>query len=107
MNLNLKQKIGLRIKELRLNAGLKQAELAEKVNIATKHQSCIETGKNFPSSELLEKYAWAFKIDIADLLIISHYKERNEIEKELISFIKNSNQEQLQFTYKILKGIFI
>lgn len=43
--MELKKKLGKRIQELRIRKGLKQSELAEKVGIATKHQSCIETGK--------------------------------------------------------------
>ena len=51
--MNIKEQLGLRIKELRLKNGLKQSELAEKVNIATKHQSCIETGRNYPSADVI------------------------------------------------------
>ena len=57
--MNLKSKLGKRIQELRLLNNLKQSELAELVSIATKTQSCIETGKNYPSSELIERYAKA------------------------------------------------
>ncbi|MDO5437724.1 MAG: helix-turn-helix transcriptional regulator [bacterium] len=105
--MDLKQLIGLRIKEQRLKCGLKQAELAEKVNVAAKHQSCIETGKNFPSADLIEKYARVFKIDVADLLIISQNKDRKTIEKELIEIIKKANDDEIKLAYKILKGIFI
>ncbi len=57
--MELKKKLGKRIKELRALNNLKQAQLAEMVGIATKSQSCIETGKNFPSADLIEKYARA------------------------------------------------
>ena len=53
--MELKKKFGKRIQELRLKNNWKQSELAEKVGIASKTQSCIETGKNFPSAELIEK----------------------------------------------------
>ena len=39
--MKLKKLLGKRIQELRTKNGLKQSELAEKVGIATKHQSCI------------------------------------------------------------------
>ena len=57
--MELKKKLGKRIKELRALNNLKQAQLAEMVGIATKSQSCIETGKNFPFADLIEKYAKA------------------------------------------------
>lgn len=39
--MELKKKLGKRIQELRIKNNLKQYELAEKVGISTKHQSCI------------------------------------------------------------------
>lgn len=60
--MELKKAIGKRIKELRVKTKYTQAELAERVGIASKHQSCIETGKNFPSVELLERYAYVFNM---------------------------------------------
>ena len=68
--MELKKRLGKRIQELRLKNNLKQSELAEKVGIATKHQSCIETGKNYPSAELVENYARVFNIDVAEVLAI-------------------------------------
>ena len=72
--MELKKRLGKRIQELRLKNNLKQSELAEKVGIATKHQSCIETGKNYPSAELVENYARVFNIDVAEVLAIEVYK---------------------------------
>ena len=73
--MELKKKLGRRIKELRTLNNLKQAQLAELAGIATKSQSCIETGKNYPSADLIEKYAKIFKIDVSEVLNISHEKE--------------------------------
>lgn len=73
--MELKKKIGKRIHEIRQKNCLKQSEIAEKVGIATKHQSCIETGKNYPSAELVEKYAKVFNIDAADILAIANDDE--------------------------------
>ncbi len=105
--MDLRQLIGLRIKEQRLKCKMTQAELAERVNVATKHQSCIETGKNFPSADLIEKYARVFKIDVTDLLTMSQGKERKTMEKEILDIIKNASDEELKLAYKVLKSIFI
>ena len=104
--MNLKNKIGKRIQELRMTKGLKQSELAERVGIATKTQSCIETGKNYPSSTLIEKYAKVFDIDVSEVLNISHIKETNEIYEDIQKILKTLNQEQLYLVYKMIKGIF-
>lgn len=103
--MELKKKLGKRIKELRTLQNLKQAQLAEIVGIATKSQSCIETGKNYPSADLIEKYAKAFKIDVSEILNISHEKEMDILQKEIQSMIKLANNEQIILIYKIIKSI--
>ena len=103
--MNIKEQLGLRIKELRLKNGLKQSELAEKVNIATKHQSCIETGRNYPSADLIEKYARVFRIEPAEILNISHKKDISLIVRELDIIIRNADEAHLRLIYKIIKSI--
>ena len=104
-HMNLKSKLGKRIQELRLANKLKQSELAEIVGIATKTQSCIETGKNYPSSELVERYAKAFNVDVSEVLNISHVKEIDEIYVDIQDILKNLNKEELNLIYKIIKSI--
>ena len=70
--MTIKQLLGLRIKELRTKIKLTQAQLAEKVGIDPKHQSCIENGKNFPSADLLDKYSNVFNIETCELFEITH-----------------------------------
>lgn len=67
--MKLKKLQGKRIQELRTKNGLKQSELAEKIGIATKHQSCIETGKNYPSAEQVENNTKVFGVDVTECLI--------------------------------------
>ena len=102
--MGIKEQLGSRIRELRLKNNLKQSELAEMVNIATKHQSCIETGKNYPSADLIEKYAKAFKIEPCELLQIAHEKDINIIIDEINAMIKNADEEKIRLIYKILKA---
>ena len=47
--------------------GLSQAKLAEKVDTSTHYIGMIETRKNFPSPEMLERIAAALGIDTIDL----------------------------------------
>ena len=103
--MEIKKKLGKRIKELRALNNLKQAQLAEMVGIATKSQSCIETGKNFPSADLIEKYAKIFKIDVSEVLNISHEKEIDILYEEIQSMIKSANNEQIILIYKLIKNI--
>lgn len=103
--MDLKKKLGIRIKELRIRQGMKQAEVAEKAGIAAKHQSYIETGKNYPSSKLIEKYAEIFNIDVEDVLKVGHIKERKELIPEIINMLENADDSTLVTVYKILKDI--
>lgn len=103
--MELKKKLGRRIKELRTLNNLKQAQLAELAGIATKSQSCIETGKNYPSADLIEKYAKIFKIDVSEVLNISHEKDIDILYEEIQSMIKYANKEQIILIYKLIKNI--
>lgn len=103
--MELKKKLGKRIQELRIKNDLKQSELAEKVGIATKHQSCIETGKNYPSAELVENYAKVFGVDVAEMLDITHVKTTEELLSDIYSMLKTANEEEILIVHKILKGL--
>jgi len=103
--MNLKQRVGKRIQELRNIKGLKQSELAELVNIATKTQSCIETGRNLPSAELLENYARVFQIDESELLDISSIKSSDILLNEIKQMLNRANEKEINLIHKILKGI--
>ena len=103
--MKLKIRLGKRIQELRLANKLKQSELAELVNIATKTQSCIETVKNYPSAELIERYALALNVNISDILNISHIKETNDIYNEIQKMLKTAQPEELTLIYKIIKSV--
>jgi transcriptional regulator with XRE-family HTH domain len=103
--MELKKQLGKRIQELRIKNCLKQAELAEKVGIATKHQSCIETGKNYPSAELVENYAKVFDVDIAEVLAIKHIKPRKELVGEINKLIKKADDAEIVIAHKVLTGI--
>ena len=103
--MTIKKQLGLRIQELRLKRGLKQSELAEKVGIATKHQSCIETGKNFPSAELIEKFAVVLKVDISEILNIKHIKDRSSQIIEITKMLETANDCEVKIIYKFVNSL--
>lgn len=103
--MKLKKLLGKRIQELRTKNGLKQSELAEKVGIATKHQSCIETGKNYPSAELVENYAKVFGVDVTEMLDITHIKTTDELLSDIYTMLKSASEEEILIAHKVLKGL--
>ena len=70
---NIREVLAKNIKAYRSALGLTQANLAEKVNTSTHYIGMIETQKNYPSPEMLERIAAALRIDTVDLF----YTERN------------------------------
>ena len=53
--MNIKKQLGVKIKRLRMKNGLTQEQLAEKIDIAPRTLSGIETGENFLTADTLEK----------------------------------------------------
>ena len=103
--MEVKKRLGKRIQELRIKNNLKQSELAEKIDIATKSQSCIETGKNYPTAENIEKYAKAVNVDVAEVLDIGHIKTSDELLSEMIEMLKSADENEIVTSYRVLKGI--
>ena len=62
----LKNSIGRKIKNLRLENGLSQEKLAEHVNMSREHLSCLECGKHMITIDSLYKISEFFKIDIKE-----------------------------------------
>lgn len=65
--MNVKEKLGSRIYDLRKEKSLSQEKLALKANIDRAYMHLIEKGRTNVSIELIEKIAIALEIDIKDL----------------------------------------
>ena len=68
MNSNIKQKLGARIKDLRIKQGFSQEELAGKCDLHRTYISDIERGERNVSIENVERIAKALDIDPSELL---------------------------------------
>jgi transcriptional regulator with XRE-family HTH domain len=58
---------GERIRELRVAAGMKQDEFAEKCGFARSYMSRIETGTANPSLDAIQTLATALKVPVQEL----------------------------------------
>ena len=65
---DIKIKIGLRVKELRISKGYSQEQLAELADLDRTYIPGIESGKRNISIVVVEKLAMAFQITISELL---------------------------------------
>ncbi len=63
----IEKRLGQKVAESRLAAGLTQAELAERVGVATETISRLERGAAVPSVARLEDIATALDLDLSEL----------------------------------------
>jgi len=103
--MTIKELFGRRIKDLRVKQNLKQAQLAEIVGIDPKHQSCIENGKNFPSTDLIERYAKAFEIESSDLLNFNYCAPKLELIDKIYKMVNEASEEDIKIIYKICLAV--
>lgn len=96
--------LGLRLKELRKRKGLSQEALAELVNLEPPSICNIETGRNYPTIQNLEKIINALHISFMEVFNFEHQKDPRDLIQE-INFILNKNPERIQDFYKILKAL--
>lgn len=104
---NIKILFGRKIKEYRKRKHYTQAQLAELVNVDDKHISCIESGKNFPSPELIERFSLALSVEPKDLFEFYHLQNSNDLKSEIISMLDNISDEELVLTYKYLRTFLL
>lgn len=105
MKLNIKKQLGARIKHLRQTQGYSQEQFAEKLGIATRTLCGIEIGKNFLTSNTLEKILEVLEITPQELFVINHYQPREGLESEIVDIIhKIKDREKIEIIYKIVKS---
>jgi DNA-binding XRE family transcriptional regulator len=66
---NLREILAHNLKEKRRNCGFSQAKLAEMVDVSTHHIATIETARNYPALDLIERMANVLDIEIYELFI--------------------------------------
>lgn len=103
---NIKCLLGKRIREIRKNCNLTQEQLAERIGIEIPSLSNIETGKNYPNPETIEKIAKGLRVRIFELYIFEHLVEPDEdrMLREINSALK-ANSRLLKVIYRIVSNI--
>lgn len=104
---SLKVLFGRKIKDYRKRKGYTQAQLAELVNVDDKHISCIESGKNFPSPDLIERFAKALELEPKDLFEFYHLQEPEDLKSEIIFMLDNISDEELVLAYKYIRTFLL
>ena len=105
--MNLKQKLGKRIQELRKSKNITQEQLTEMINMDITSLSKIETGRNYPQPDTLEKICQVLGLNI-EVLFNFDEKFSNESYLDAINknleFLKDDNKK-LKLIYKITSAL--
>ena len=96
---------GRRLKEIRKENGLSQAELAERLSVDEKYISRLETGSSTPSFSMLNKLSKALNTEVENLFKFKHYKKTEELIKIINSKIQNTSEKNIRLIYKIIEDI--
>ena len=103
--MEIKKQLGAKIKRLRQKRGLTQEQFAEKIDIATRTLSVIETGENFLTADTLEKILDVLKVSSSDLFAFDHIKPQDELISEIVFDVKNlKDRNKIETIYKIIKA---
>ena len=105
--MDLKKKLGEKIKRARKKHGYTQEQLAEMIDISSRNLSNIELGISYAKPQTLEKIITILKMSVNDTFFKDSVKSEEELAKECINFIKSikNNRSQLEKVYKIIKLI--
>ena len=103
--MDIKELIGLRVKELRKRGGYSQEEVAALANMTAKHVSRIELGKENPTLDTFLKLASVFKVELWELLNYGHQVARKDLRAKLINTIKTSEDDELRLFSKFVDAI--
>lgn len=104
---NIKILFGRKIKEIRKKRKMTQAQLAELVNVDDKHISCIESGKNFPSADLIERFVNILNIEPKELFEFYHLQDPDNLKKEILYMLDKLQDEEISLVYKYIRTFLL
>ena len=103
--MSIKNLLGKRIKEIRKEHGLTQEEFAEMINISQRTLSGIEVGKNFLTSQTLDKILEVFEMQPDDLFKLKNLRSAKELKKEITKALENMSEHKIRVIYSIVDAI--
>ena len=101
MNLD-KELIGKKIRQLRIERGLSQEELSEKIDISPRHMCTIENGNSFPSIKTFIKIAQILDIDINEFFNLSKIND-DKLRNEIYDLVQISSVKELNLIKDIIR----
>lgn len=103
--MDIKKKLGKKIRDLRVQHSLTQEALAEKINLSAKTLSQIEVGNNFVSAATFEKICSVLNLNPKILFDFDDYSIISQDPVEEISNRLRRNPALLKIIYKIVLAL--
>lgn len=99
-----KEIIGKKIRQIRIEKGISQETLSEKIDISPRHMCTIENGNSFPSIETFVKIAQILDIDINEFFNLSP-NTNDSLREEIYNLVQTSTIKELYLIKDIIKSI--
>ena len=105
MEYNFNEKLGQRIRELRIANKLKQSQLADILEMERTNLTRIECGNQRLNDEILIKLAKILNVQIKDLFYFEHQLPQNELKKQIKMDIEKLSYKELQYLHKTIQNL--
>lgn len=104
---DLPKRLGNRVRELRVRAGLTQSRLADRVDISHEFMSRLERGIKAPSLETAKKIADALGISVAELFDFgcASAGEKEELLRGLTSLLATESMPKIKLVVELAKTV--
>jgi transcriptional regulator with XRE-family HTH domain len=111
MTEDMEKQIGERIAQFRRERGLTQAQLAERIDVATETISRLERGSSIPSVKTLYAISSALDVDLKDFFEIKLRRKTSKTASDIelgkvITLLKPKSAEEIKVGYEVLKSLF-
>jgi transcriptional regulator with XRE-family HTH domain len=104
-NVDIKQMMGARIKEIKTKKGITQEQLPEMMEINPKYLSSIERGKENPTLSTLIRLSESLEVDLGEVFSFVDPEDRNRLKSQIISLLDEADSERLKMIFKVLSVI--
>ena len=103
--MEVKRRVGARIKALRMKKGLTQEQLSELVQINSKYLSGIERGRENPTFNTLISLAKSLQVDLGEIFVMLEAEDHEQNKEYAHELLDNATGEQSKVVYKVLRAV--
>lgn len=103
--MNIKQLLGLKIKNLRKKKRISQEHFSELLNMNPRQIVRIENGESFPTAENLEKIASTLGITVQELFYNECFMPDDILKAKIADQIEDMDSERLRMLYLMVSNL--